>query len=255
MLRTKALVGLAALALVAATAGPAMAASQRLRWRFDSASAVVTTVVDDSSHGHTGTVATSNGGQVTAVTPGRDGIGQAVKFPAMCTTAPCPEAIITTPAAADLDPGTAVFSYGVWTKVSLPELSDTLGSNLLQKGLWNTSQWKLQIDPPHTGFPKGAPSCVVVEPGGVNAKVANSTVSVADGNWHKITCQRTPTELQIYVDSNKTGHADLGTAAYTISPAGLPVTLGAKSVGSNNDQYHGTLDDVFYNDYLAYPQP
>ncbi|MFI5712763.1 LamG-like jellyroll fold domain-containing protein [Kribbella sp. NPDC051620] len=255
MLRRNVLVGLAALGLVTALATPAMAASQRLRWRFDSASAVVTTVVDDSSHGHVGTVATSNGGQITTVTPGRDGIGQAVKFPAMCTTAPCPEAMITSPGstATDLDPGTAVFSYGVWTKVSLSELSDTAGSNLFQKGLWNTSQWKVQIDPPHTGYPKGAPSCVVVEPGGVNAKVAYSTVTVADGNWHKITCQRTSTEIQIYVDTTKTGFKDLGSSAYVVNPAGQQVTLGAKSVGSNNDQYHGIMDDVFYNDYLAYP--
>jgi hypothetical protein len=187
------------------------------------------------------------------VAPGRDGIGQAVKFPALCTTAPCPEAMITSPAAADLDPGTAVFSYGVWTKVSLSELSATVGSNLLQKGLYNTSQWKVQIDQ-HAGYPLGAPSCVVLEAGGANARVARSTVSVADGNWHKITCQRTATELQIYVDTTEINHVDLVTSPYVINPVGQPVTVGAKSVGNNNDQYHGTLDDVFYNNYLAYPQ-
>ncbi|MDX6281076.1 MAG: hypothetical protein QOH03_2147 [Kribbellaceae bacterium] len=251
MLR-RTVVGLAALGLLAATAGPASAAGQKLRWKFDSVSAVVTTVVDDSGNNHTGTVATSNGGQVTAVTPGRDGIGQAVRFPAACTTAPCPEAIISAPGTGtDLDPGTQPFSYGVWTKVLPSELSTSTGSNLFQKGLWNTSQWKVQIDY-HSPFPLGAPSCVVVEPGGANATIVRSTVTVADGNWHKVTCQRTATEVQIYVDSTKTGHESLP-ATFVIDPAGAPVTLGAKSVGSNNDQYHGILDDVFYNAYLSYP--
>ena len=242
MLRRKVVVGLAAIGLVAATAGPAMAVSQKLRWKFDSVGAVVTTVVDDSGKGHTGTAVTANGGQITAVAPGRDGIGQAVQFPAVCPGDACAKAVITSPDAADLNPGTAAFTYGAWINVTLAELTTDHGSNVYQKGLSTTSQWKLQLDNPATG----APSCVVREAGGLNPVVVLSSIGVADGNWHKVSCQRTASSLDILVDSVVRGSTALA-AAYAISPAGQQVTLGAKSAGKNNDQYHGRLDDVYYN--------
>ncbi len=236
------LVGLAALGLVAATAVPAMAVSQKLRWKFDSVSAVVTTVVDDSGKGHTGTAVGANGGQVTAVTPGRDGIGKAVQFPPVCPGDACAKAVITSPDKADLNPGTAPFTYGAWVNVTLAELTSDHGSNLYQKGLSSTSQWKLQLDNATTG----KPSCVVREAGGINSLLVLSSVGVADGTWHKVSCQRTSTALQILVDSTVTGSAPLA-STYTISPSGQQVTVGAKSAGKNNDQYHGRLDDVYFN--------
>jgi hypothetical protein len=236
------LVGLAALGLVAATAAPAMAVSQKLRWKFDSVSPVVTTVVDDSGKGHTGTAVTANGGQITAVAPGRDGIGQAVRFPAVCPGDTCPKAVITSPDRADLNPGTAAFTYGAWINVTLAELTTDHGSNVFQKGLSSTSQWKLQLDNPATG----APSCVVREAGGVNAVLVLSSVGIADGTWHKVSCQRTSTELRILVDSVVRGSKPLA-STYSVDPSAQQVAVGAKSAGKNNDQFHGRLDDVYFN--------
>ncbi|MEV8378624.1 LamG-like jellyroll fold domain-containing protein [Kribbella sp. NPDC056861] len=235
------LVGLAALGLLAATAGPALAVSQKLRWKFDSVSAVVTTVADDSGKGHTGTAVSANGGQITAVSPGRDGIGKAVQFPAVCAGT-CPRAQITSPDAADLNPGTALFSYGAWLNVTLAELTSDHGSNVFQKGSSETSQWKLQVD----DAVAGRPSCITREAGGLNSKKALSSVGVADGSWHKVTCQRTATDLQILVDNVVRGSVTVP-AAYVINPTGMPVTLGARSTGTNGDQYHGRLDDIYYN--------
>jgi hypothetical protein len=236
------LVGMAALGLVVATAAPAMAVSQKLRWKFDSATAVVTTVVDDSGKGHTGTVATANGGQVTAVTPGRDGIGQAVQFPTVCPGDTCAKAVITSPDKADLNPGTAAFTYGAYVNVTLAELTTDHGSNLYQKGLSTTSQWKLQLDNPTTG----APSCVIREAAGANVVLVLSSVGVADGTWHKVSCQRTSTTFQILVDSVVRGSTPLA-STYSVNPSGQKVTVGAKSAGKNNDQFHGRLDDVYFN--------
>ncbi|GAA1594591.1 hypothetical protein GCM10009789_55800 [Kribbella sancticallisti] len=234
------LMGVAALGLVAASATPAMAVSQKLRWKFDSVSAVVTTVVDDSGKGHTGTAVTANGGQVTALAPGRDGIGQAVQFPGVCSGT-CPRALISSPDAADLNPGTALFTYGAWVNVTLAELGSDHGSNIFQKGASNTSQWKLQLD--DAG---GKPSCVVREAGGANALKVTALTGVADGNWHKVSCQRTATTLQILIDNNYS-NSGLLASTFVIDPTGMPATVGARSTGTNGDQYHGRLDDVYFN--------
>jgi hypothetical protein len=252
MLRRRALMGLTALGLVTALATPALGAGgQNLKWKFDSAGSPVTTVVDDSGKLHTGTVTAANGGQITTLTPGRDGIGQAVQFPALCVGAGCPKAMITTPSQPDLNPGTGKFSYGAWVKLTTAQLSSTTGSNVLQKGLSDSSQWKLQIDP-HNGV-LGLPSCVVRRAGGLASMLVRSDISVADGNWHKLVCQRTDTGyLQIYVDNNFRQQVLLPAPAYDLAPAGQ-LTVGAKNLGADNDQYYGQLDEVFYNDYLAYP--
>jgi hypothetical protein len=92
----------------------------------------------------------------------------------------------------------------------------------------------------------GKPSCVVREAGGVNAVVVPSTVGIADGTWHKVSCQRTSTALQILVDSVVRGSKPLA-STYSVNPSGQQVAAGAKSAGKNNDQFHGRLDDVYFN--------
>lgn len=239
----RAAIGLTAAALLVTTTGPAFAVSQKLRWKFDAVGPVVTTVIDDSGKSHTGTVMTANGGQITAVTPGRDGIGKAVQFPAVCAGTSCPKADITSPDAVDLNPGTAAFTYGAWVNVTLAELTSDHGSNILQKGMSTTAQWKLQLDDT-TG---GKPSCVIRKESGADARKITSTVGVADGSWHKVSCQRTATAFQILVD-NLVANSQSLEPTYSIDPAGQQVTVGARSVGaSNTDQYHGRLDDVYYN--------
>lgn len=221
--------------------GPVVAGaqSQRLRYRFDTVSNPVTTVVDDSNKGHTGTMQTANGGTVVPVT-GFDGL--AIQFPAVCTGTGCPHANLSAADAADLNPGTALFTFGVKVRLTLADLTSDHGSNLVQKGLSSTPQWKLQLDDAVTG----KPSCVVRTTDGTNAIIVKSSVGVADGTWHKVSCQRTSTTLTILVDNVARGSA-LIPATYDISPVGQPVGIGAKGTGSNNDQFHGAMDDVYFN--------
>ncbi|MBZ4397669.1 MULTISPECIES: laminin G domain-containing protein [unclassified Myxococcus] len=229
----------AALATLVLAPMAAGAVSQKLRYRFDTVTTPVTTVTDDSGKGHTGTVQTNNGATVTAVT-GFEGLG--VRFPAVCDGTGCPLANITTPDATDLNPGTALFTFGARVRLTLADLSTAHGSNLVQKGLASTAQWKLQLD----DAVQGRPSCVVRTTGGVNPIIVKSSVGVADGAWHKVACQRTSTTLTILVDNVARGSALLP-ATYDISPTGQAVNVGAKSVGNNNDQYHGEIDDVYFN--------
>lgn len=229
----------ASLAVLLLGPGVAGAVSQRLRYRFDAATSPVTTVVDDSGKGHTGSVAAVNGATVTTVT-GYEGLG--VKFPAVCVGTTCPHAILTTPDATDLNPGTALFTFGLRVRLTLADLTSDHGSNLVQKGLSTTAQWKLQIDDAATG----RPSCVVRTAGGLEPIIVKSSVGVADGTWHKVSCQRTATTITILVDNIARGSA-LISSTYVINPVNQPVSIGAKGTGSNNDQFHGAIDDVYFN--------
>lgn len=229
----------ASMAVLLLGPGVAGAVSQRLRYRFDTATSPVTTVVDDSGKGHTGTVSAVNGASVTTVT-GFEGLG--VKFPAVCTGLGCPHAILSTPDATDLNPGTALFTFGVRVRLTLADLTSDHGSNLVQKGLATTPQWKLQIDDAVTG----KPSCVVRTTDGTQPIIVKSSVGVADGAWHKVSCQRTASTVTIFVDNIARGSA-LISAGYVINPVGQPVSIGAKGTGTNNDQFHGAIDDVFFN--------
>lgn len=85
-------------------------------------------------------------------------------------------------------------------------------------------------------------------------------------------CERTATELIILIDNVVRGSAPLA-STYNINTTGsqvlfflqffkfsflylftyflpliiLQVTVGAKSAGNNNDQYHGAIDDVSFS--------
>jgi hypothetical protein len=52
--------------------------------------------------------------------------------------------------------------------------------------------------------------------------------------------------LQILVDSVVRGSKPLA-ATYSVNPSGQQVAAGAKSACKNNDQFHGRLDDVYFN--------
>jgi hypothetical protein len=171
---------------------------------------------------------------------GRNKLGHGVAFPALCppsVTETCPKAIIQVDDDADLDPGPAEYEWGASILVKADETSK--GSNIVQKGfsVGGGSQWKLQVD----GV-KGHPSCVVVGQGESTIHEVYADVSIADGTWHDVSCRRDAGKLVISVDGSRKSVAippDL-----TISPAG-PMRIGGKSLKPNNDQFFGTLDDVY----------
>ncbi|TNY37214.1 LamG-like jellyroll fold domain-containing protein [Thermomonospora catenispora] len=218
-------------------------AELRLHWRFDEVTDPVTEVADASGEGRTGTAIASSGGRVEAVRPGHDGVGGAVRFPAVCIEVDgrCPRAAIQGPADPALDPGTAPFTFGVRVRVERAELTPAHGSNLMQKGSSLTSQWKLQIDDARGG----RPSCVVRAAGGAPFTLVRARAGVADGRWHEVVCRRTAGELQILVDGEVVGAAAVA-PGLVVAPAGMPVVAGAANAAIRNDQFHGELDEVFF---------
>lgn len=66
---------------------------------------------------------------------------------------------------------------------------------------------------------------------------------MSDGDWHRLECRRSGTTLAVLVDDEP------GTTATV--PATLEIvtlqllSLGGKGTGVNNDQFHGSLDDVW----------
>lgn len=236
---TAAVVGAAfATAGAAFAAGPTAATPEApqtvaLRYSFDQTASAP---VDESGHAHALTTLSSNGGAVTPV--GHDA-GQAMTFPAKCTGAPCPKAVLETASADDLNPGKAQFRYGA--TVLLAANQTTAGQNVLQKGYSATGgQYKLQID-----GGAGRPSCALVGTGRTRIHLARSAVTVADGAWHTIECRREARTLTILVDGVPRGTATIP-AELSVSNT-MPLRIGGKGAYRDNDQFQGTLDDVWFS--------
>ncbi|WP_231956917.1 MULTISPECIES: LamG domain-containing protein [unclassified Actinoplanes] len=186
---------------------------------------------DGSGHGHLLRAVTRHGGTTTAVPHGN---GQALRFPARCTGPTCPRLVLETASGPDLNPGTRPIRYGAGVQLAPAETSS--GENILQKG-YSTGggQYKLQVD----GI-SGKPSCGL---GDQVVYLARSRVSIADGGWHSLECRRTGPTLSLLVD-------DVLQASVAVPPTVAvdttsPLTVGGKGAGPNNDQFNGTLDDVW----------
>jgi hypothetical protein len=202
-----------------------------LRYPFDQAAG---TSVDESGRAHALTVLSFRGGTVR---PATHGTGQALEFPAVCRGAKCPRVVLQTPSADDLNPGSGPFRFGA--AVLLHRTRTAAGQNVLQKGYSATGgQYKLQID-----GSAGKPSCVLVGTGRSRIHIARSTVSVADGEWHQIECRRSGPSLTVLVDGTERGRATIPAALTVANPA--PLSIGGKGAYADNDQFHGTIDDVW----------
>jgi hypothetical protein len=213
-------------------ATPTAAASLVVRYGFDGDRSGP--AADESGNGHTLRLIAGNGGTVRVV-PHRS--GQALRFPAKCRGGEkCLHAALQSPSTANLNPGTRPISFGAM--VLLARSQTTRGQNVVQKGYSTTSsQYKLQID-----GGAGRASCVLV---GARSgiKMVRSSISVADGSWHALECRRTRTSLTVLVDGAVRGHR-LISARLSVSN-NSPLSLGGKGGYSDNDQFHGILDDVW----------
>ena len=184
--------------------------------------------------GHALTTLSSHGGTLRAV--GHDA-GQAMQFPANCRGANCPRVVLQAENSDDLNPGQAPFRYGATVLLARNETS--AGQNVLQKGYSAAGgQYKLQID-----GRAGRPSCALVGTGRSRIHLAQSAVSVADGAWHTIECRRDATTLTILVDGVAQGSTAIP-ADLAVSNA-APLRIGGKGAYRDNDQFQGSLDDVF----------
>ncbi len=236
-------------------------------------------VPDATGLGHEGYVKGANGGGVAVVAPGYGGAGKALRFPRRCdpNVSTCPKAMIQAVKANpdDLNPGLRPFSFGA---AVLIRGQDQLtlnggGMNVVQKGLISDpdGQWKLQVDGPTPDT--ALPGCAVRDkPAGqsttvyrlVTAKDVDPTTpevdGIADGKWHRIVCKiedketsgRLQDRLSILIDGQTNNYKDYAEIGAIGNSA--PVSVGAKWLPAPgepkrrqiNDQFHGTLDDVFF---------
>jgi hypothetical protein len=223
-----------------------VAAGTRLQIGFDQDAAAGTeltagaTITDTSGWANDGVVVTADGGSIDVVA---DAVGMVADFPADCLSAPCADAMVQVADHPSLDPLMADFEWGARILMQANETAD--GENIVQKGITDEigGQWKLQVDKAD-----GLPSCVVSgrAPGeSVDRRVVlKSSVGVADGVWHQITCRRTAiTGVEVVIDGVVTGVAAMPVVNLDSDAV---VTIGAKWVlPTENDQFHGLVDDVF----------
>lgn len=223
--------------LTSLTIDPSSSSSSRsapneIRWGFED--------VGDLLHGNF-EIGSRNGGEIEPIRPGAGNSLGAVRFPAFCEGDACARAVIFGVDGETLDPAQQPFAFGAAVLVHGHEISALRGSNVMQKGLATTAQWKLQID----GGGEGKPSCVLRRANGEHPIVVESSVGVADGRWHRVVCQRSQTALAIVVDGEIVAATRIPDA-YSVDTAGHRMSVGGNGTHIQNDQYHGALDDVFF---------
>nr|WP_255645110.1 LamG-like jellyroll fold domain-containing protein [Actinoplanes polyasparticus] len=228
-------------AAVVVSTGAPVSARSRPADRGDTTSVVMARyafnghpILDESGRGHTLRIISGHGGVVRKVAHGQ---GSALLFPSRCLLRICPHVALQTPSTPDLNPGARDISFGA--DVYLSPTQTSKGQNVIQKGFSKTSsQWKLQID----GV-AGHPSCVLVGDRLRRIRMATSTVTVADGRWHRVRCSRVGGVLAVFVDNLLRGR--------TTVPASLsvtnnrPMSIGGKGAFADNDQFNGALDNVW----------
>jgi len=231
--------GLAAAAagVVYAHAAPGVAAAGKVVAKYSFDGTPLAAVADESGEGHNLTVVASHGGALRLI---NHGAGRALAFPAPCRgrgTRKCAHVALRTVSSADLNPGTANLSYGA--SLILTATRTSKGQNVVQKGYSATSsQYKLQVD-----GRAGRPSCAVVDNRRPAIQLVRSSVSIADGSWHVVECERLGTVLRIVVDGVTRG-VRLIPLTLAISN-NEPLAIGGKGAYRDNDQFQGALDDVW----------
>ncbi len=190
---------------------------------------------DGSGNRHLLRAVVRNGGAVELVP---HAAGRAVEFPRKCAvTTSCARLVLQAADTPDLNPGDRALRFGATVKLSPEETG--AGENIVQKGYSTAGgQYKLQVD----GV-SGKPSCVMSDRTATTIHIARSRASIADGGWHTLECRRSGPTLSIVADGR--------VAASVAVPATLsvvttqPLSIGGKGVGADNDQFHGTVDDVW----------
>jgi hypothetical protein len=237
-LLTAALVLGAALPVLSAV--PAIAAPAAVmvaNYTFD-AGPVAGRVAENSGRGLPLTVRSSNAGAIQFSPPAKT--GRYVTFPPPCpaaTAATCPKVLLEAANDADLNPDTRPFRWGASIMVQTAQITDS--SNVMQKGATTAdSQWKLQI-----GAKAGKAQCVVVGKGLATPYIVRSSISVADGKWHKLLCLRSGVALTVSVDGVNRGQAVIP-ATLSISNT-RPMRIGGPNFSATGDMFHGSLDSVY----------
>jgi hypothetical protein len=204
--------------------------------RYDFDDGVGRPIADDAG-GHELRPLGQNGGALRLVPQGS---GLALAYPDRCTLPrerDCPRAILEGLRDDSLNPGRRALRYGASIRMTHDDLAD--GANVLQKGysVGGVSQYKLQVD-----HRQGRPSCVIA---GQRAHIyrAEPCIDVADGLWHDLECRRTPNRLIMLVDGVPRAWVPVP-PQLSIANA-EPLRVGGKGPAPGNDQFAGSIDDVF----------
>ncbi len=249
-MRIRALVAMAfavpLLVLVALAGGSAGASSDQIRYKGAISDG---RVVDSSGSGNPGIIVTANGGSVASRT---DSGNAFLRFPGgHCTrSSGCPQAMVKPAKTTTLNPGNGglgTFAFGA--SIRLTQTSTT-GMNVLQRGSFGGSQWKLQADDAEASCRWSDGTHSLMLPDDHYAKFALRLDS-----WYRVTCSRLAGDVFEFRVSKPSG-AILQLRRWTehrigaIAPTSA-VTIGAKKVtgGSDarTDQFHGDLDDIFFH--------
>ena len=201
-----------------ATAPDASAATGGGSWELDETSGSVAS--DGSGNGNDGNV---RGGVVMGV-PGHD--GTAFDFHASGSW-------VEVPSSGSLSPGTADFTVSAWVN-----LDTTPGSgqsyDVVRKGVGGTDGGEFDLQIVNHGYVR----CIAKDSSGEEGSVRGPSVSVADGQWHQLSCARSGSTWAATVDGTTVAtRADLGSIGNTKSLA-----IGSK-YGRGN-QTLGAVDDV-----------
>jgi hypothetical protein len=207
-------------------------------------------------------VVTANGGRLTTVSS-RAAQGKAVQFPAFDSSAAGARAVIkvvNTTRNDELAPGDRDFSWSADFRLDGDSVSHAKGShdngnNLLQRGLYDDTQFKLDAD-------ARRPACRLRgSTGDAGAVRVLAPVAVAPDQWYNATCTRSGNTLTVSVlafDSagnvtqqwtdSATSTAGFGTVTW--ARPGTPLVIGGKlsATGSMvekcSDQFNGAVDNV-----------
>jgi hypothetical protein len=189
---------------------------------------------DGSGKKHLLRAVTRNGGAVKMTTHGN---GQALVFPAKCAGATCPKLVLQSADTPDLNPAAGPLRYGASVLLDPAEAGG--GENVLQKGYAaGGGQYKLQVD-----GESGKPSCAMGGKTETTVHIARSRDSIADGEWHTLECRRSGATLAVVVDDHVKTSVAIPESLSVVTTQ--PLSLGGKGVGQDNDQFHGSLDDVW----------
>jgi hypothetical protein len=110
----------------------------------------------------------------------------------------------------------------------------------MQKGFSTGAggQWKLQVDDT-----RGFPSCILVDSDtGETVRVLGDR-TVADGDWHRVICERSGSAVTLTVDGQVSGLTDAITSMHIANTA--PVRIAGKHAKPDGDFYFGDVDNAF----------
>lgn len=156
---------------------------------------------------------------------------------------------VIVPSSASLNPGSAIFSWGVTFSMNAPPSPRGETYDVLRKGLVTTSGGDYKFEVKNSGG-KAVPRCVArtVRRNGTKVLAAiQGSINLADGHQHVVRCTKTSTSIVLKVDSHaqlaKSFSGGLGSVSNTSRLA-----LGAKAESTAStgfDWFKGKIFDAW----------